>query len=288
MHRFVARARAAHGGKADPSGGHPVEAVAAANVVDGLRLVRRWQAGPVGPGSHGLPDGGTAEADAIAAELARLTALVDGLSDTMLAEGVHQTAAGRTRAPRRLSTRSRVATPRRRSRVAETRRAGLSATIAWRCSWGPHVGHRVERRGRPRTAPQLEPELEGWVAWLLPDPGEVGCVAELLDAHGSSLAGAALLLRTWRSARSTSSLPRCRANGTGLRDRAQARVQRPAVGGARRGAHRVRLRFDPLGRALTGFPSAFWQAGELSVRSSPPGRSPPDLRPPARRRRRRT
>ena len=64
-------------GKLTPRGGQPVEAVAAANVVDGLRLLRRWQ--PAAPGSRsvsdGLPVAGSAEAKAIEAELAALADL---------------------------------------------------------------------------------------------------------------------------------------------------------------------------------------------------------------------
>ena len=42
-------------GKLTPTGRQPVEAVAAANVVDGLRLLRRWQGGAIPFGDDGLP-----------------------------------------------------------------------------------------------------------------------------------------------------------------------------------------------------------------------------------------
>jgi hypothetical protein len=73
--------------------GEPAEAVAARNVVDGLRLLRAWQAGQVPFGSGELPASGP-QRDAIEAELRRLEDAVDALGDLLLAESVHQVVKG--------------------------------------------------------------------------------------------------------------------------------------------------------------------------------------------------
>jgi hypothetical protein len=245
-------------GKLTPNAGKPVESVAAANVVDGLRLLRRWQEGTIPFGAGGLPAEASAEGKAIAAELAGLADVADGLSDTILAESVHHIATGRPDASvATLDALSRGDTPPPAElEVARTPRSGVGIT------------HRVavllrgtltSATGSPRAA--LEPVLDAWAAQLLPDPGDVGCEVDLFDAKDAALKPAEVRL----SDLGISALDFVHAAVPGevaeaseieLRVAFQALTADPD-------AVRCRVRYDQRGKAGHSFPSALWQASEL-------------------------
>ena len=249
-------------GKLTEQGGHATEAVAAANVVDGLRLLRRSQAGGAGIpyGTDGLPAEGSAAAKAVDDELARLAELVDGVADTILAESVHHLTTGRPDAASgSLDALSRGDTPPPAELdVARTPRRGTGLT------------HRVAvlLRGNvagggwaqtPRSG--LEPVVEAWVAGLLPAPADVGCAVELFDGKDMPLAAAQVTLDTL----GVSALDLVYVAVPGERAEASEIEHRVAVQAltSTRGAVRAVVRFDDTGGAAVDFPSALWTAGEL-------------------------
>jgi hypothetical protein len=164
--------------------GEAVESVEARNVVNGLDLMRAASAGyPFGVA--GLPGAGSAAADAIAAEVARIADDLDAVSDLALAEGVFQVAQGNyERAGAMLKSVSEganppepeiVATPRGGSaltyRVTLNFAAGSPATNPW-----PGVA------ASPRAT--LEPQLNHWLGRMLGPPEQVRCRVSF-DAGGT-------------------------------------------------------------------------------------------------------
>ena len=245
-------------GKLTPQRGNPTESVAAANVVDGLRLLRRWQPGGAGIpfGTEGLPVAGSDEADAIERELSGLAELADGLSDTILAESVHHIATGRADASvATLDALSRGDTPPPADLdVARTPRSGVG------------LNHRVavllrgELTAKPGPRAGLEPMLDAWVAQLLPDPAEVGCKVELFDAKDAPLKPVEVRL----SDLGISALDFVYAAVPGEVaevSEIELRIAFHALTGSK--AARAHVRYADPGKAEIGFPSALWQAAEL-------------------------
>jgi hypothetical protein len=252
-------------GKLTPRGGQPAEAVAAANVVDGLRLLRRWQPGGAGIpyGSDGLPATGSAEAKAIEAELAGLADVADGLSDTILAESVHHIATGRPDASvATLDALSRGDTPPPAELdVARTPRSGVGIDhrVAVLLRGELTAGGWGAAAASPRAA--LEPVLEAWVAQLLPDPAAVGCTVDLFDAKDAPMSGTEVRLADL----GISALDFVYAAVPGEIAEAseiELRVAFKALTSTA-GAVRARVRYDDRGKAEHAFPAALWQASEL-------------------------
>ena len=252
-------------GKLTPQRGNPAESVAAANVADGLRLLRRWQPGGDGIpfGSHELPAAGSPEAQAIEEELARLSDLVDGLSDTILAESVHHIASGRPDASAAtLDALSRGdIPPPAELEVARTPRSGIGVShrvaILLRGTAAP-TGWSAGAAPSPRAL--LEPMLEAWAAHLLPDPASVACKVELFDAGDSPRQPVRVAL----SDLGMSALDFVYAAVPGEAAEAseiELRVAFEAL--ASSGAVRARVRYDDAGGGAHAFPSALWQASEL-------------------------
>jgi hypothetical protein len=271
-------------GKLTPRGGHRAEAVAPANVVDGLRLLRRWQGGAGIPfGTDGLPAEDSAAGKAIAEELARLAELVDGLSDTILAESVHHITVGRPdAAAATLDALSRGDTPPPAELdVARTPRRGTGFT------------HRVAVLLRGSVAgggwkaatsvrARLEPALEAWVASLLPDPAAVACTVNLFDATDQPLTDATVALSDLGLSALDfmyAAVPTERAEASEIELRVAYTALRKAKAGTR-----ARVRYDERGKADVGFPSALWQASELRalIDAARPV-TPDDLEPPGAR-----
>jgi hypothetical protein len=259
-------------GKLTPQRGNPAKSVVAANVADGLRLLRRWQSGVDGIpfGSQGLPTTGSDEANAIDEELGRLSDLVDGLSDTILAESVHHIALGRPDAAvATLDALSRGDTPPPAElEVARTPRSGVGVShrvavllrgditpVAWGAGATPS----------PRAV--LEPMLEAWAAQLLPDPAKIGCEVESFAASGKPLKRITVHL----SDLGMSALDFVYAAVPGEAAEASEIELRVAfhaltdIGAALadRGGVRVQVRYDHHGSGEHGFPAALWQASEL-------------------------
>ena len=278
-------------GKLTDLGGHPVEAVAAANVVDGVRLLRRWQPGGAGIpwGTEGLPGEASAEGIAIAAELGRLGELADGLADTILAESVHHLATGRPdAAAASLDALSRGDTPPPAELdVARTPRRGVGVT------------HRVGvlLRGAatgggwaatPGVKAHLEPALETWAASLLPDPSMVSCLVTCLDQQGDPLPDRTVHLDELGIDALdfvAAAVPTETAESSEIERRIAWLVlsSTPAAVSAR-------VRYDVHAASDLGVPGALWQAAEvralldaarplLPTDLEPPGTSAPDPDP---------
>jgi hypothetical protein len=162
----------------------PVEAIAARDVVDGLKLLDLWHADENGLFTRvGLPPSG-ADRDDVRAELAALGDLLDAVADLLLAESVHQMVAGSDeRAGAALDALDRQ-TPLPDVGVARTPRTGTSTShrllIALHDGGAP-AGWASD----PRAV--AEPRLNGWAARLLGDPGSVQFEAVVRDAAGAEL-----------------------------------------------------------------------------------------------------
>ncbi len=160
----------------------PVEAIAARDVVDGLKLLdlRRTNEGAL------LERAGVAatDRDDVRAELAALDDLLDAVADLLLAEGVHQMVAGNDeRAGAALDALDRqTALP--DLRVARTPRTGSSASH--RLLLALHDGAAPAGwASDPRAA--AEPRLNAWAARVLGDPGAARLHAAVRDAAGGEL-----------------------------------------------------------------------------------------------------
>jgi len=155
----------------------PVEAIAAANVVDGLALLRgraqiAW--------GDDLPANGSTEQEAIDAALDDLADVADAVDDLLLAESVHQAVAGNpARAAATMDALSRGENPPPQFDVVRTPRSGVGLThrLAVLFSGAAGSGWTAPRPVGPDTlsGPRaaLDPQLEAWAAALLPDPAHV-------------------------------------------------------------------------------------------------------------------
>ena len=163
-------------------GAQPLEAVAARDVVDGVRLAERWR-----DERATLLDtlGASAtERDALSAELDRLEDALDAVSDVLVAEAVYQNVLGNPEragaALAALDRQDRPVSP----EVVQTPRTGHSLTHRLLvlfpeakppAAWGSFP---VD----PRAA--AEPRANAWVARVLGDPARYAVAAEVHDAEG--------------------------------------------------------------------------------------------------------
>jgi hypothetical protein len=170
----------------------PVEALAANNVVDGLKLQRLWeQARELIFNRH--PDLPKPSARvhllAVRAELIALNEAVDALSDAVLAESVYQTVRGNpVRTASTLDAITRGEAPPPELEVFRTPRTGIAFT------------HRLLALfvGEPETPAHwrnpshafradAEPQLNAWAGELLGNPANVRCVVEHFDERTGEL-----------------------------------------------------------------------------------------------------
>ena len=158
----------------------PVEAIAADNVVDGLRLYRLWRDGGWRETGIPFPDGvappGDAERAALHAELDRLGDALAAVSDTLLAESVYHTAHGN---------------PLRAGAALDAVAGGDVRPPELEFPRTPRTGTAVTHRILvlfPETVPEIdgwsvtpraraEPRLDAWAARLLGPPDRVLCRA---------------------------------------------------------------------------------------------------------------
>lgn len=174
-----------------PDESEPLEALAARDVVDGLRLIERWD-------DRGRSIFGTGDTqvdiaanhqDGVAAVLHRISDQLDAVADVLLAEGIHHTVHGNPeRAAAAFDALGRqgrppdpevVRTP--RSSTGQTHRLVVALDDAT-----PGAGWTSDRRS------QAEPRLDAWVGRLLGDPGRFRFAAEV---HDRSIDDPALQLR---------------------------------------------------------------------------------------------
>jgi hypothetical protein len=153
------------------------EAVAAANVVDGLRLVDLYRSNSLDFGASGMPPRTGADRDAVVARLEDLVGALDAVGDAVTAESVYQVVQGNhLRAGATLDAVARGEVPPPELEVARTPRSGVGAThrLAVRFS-----GDATPPAGWTATVRALaEPHLNRWAAFLLGDPAATHCEVE--------------------------------------------------------------------------------------------------------------
>jgi hypothetical protein len=160
-----------------------MEEIEVQHVVDGLSLVRKWQAGAIAFGQAGLPDPGSPEAGAVAVQLDALGAAVDAVGDLVTAEGVYQLVRGNhLRAGASLDAIARGETPPPEPEFIRTPRSIRAHThrVAVLLSTGSEPPAAWTTDSFQRRAP-AEPALNAWVARLLPDPSRVRIEATFRD-----------------------------------------------------------------------------------------------------------
>lgn len=166
------------------SPGAPTEALAARNVVHGVNLHRAWSEGAIPFGGDGFSPNADERA-AIEAELRRLDAAVDAVSDLLTAESVYQLVRGNTTAAAAsLDTLARGVRP-PDIEFASVPRGGVALThrVGVVLGGGPlPAGAWDGVRRTPRS--QAEPYLDAWVGSLFGDPHDVRCRVSYHDSAG--------------------------------------------------------------------------------------------------------
>jgi hypothetical protein len=164
-----------------------VEAVAARNVVDGLRLHAAWHKNEIRWGVDGKPDRPGTHFDAVDAELRRLDETIDAVADLLMAEAVYQLVSGNTAgASATMDALARgvrppdpevVRTPRGGTAVSHRTALILGGNpIAPPPGWGAIAD-------TPRSL--AEPHLDGWLGVLIGDPGRVRCAVTYTNDLGN-------------------------------------------------------------------------------------------------------
>lgn len=162
-------------GKRDPADAGAVQAIAARDVVDGLRLLELWREGAIDFGTDPLPSASPDQRAAIEAELRALDDALDATRDALTAESVYQVVQGN--AVRSGATLDAVATgdsPPPELEVVRTARSGVGIT------------HRLlllgDDAGLPAAIPatnvararvDAEPVLAAWAQSLLGPSGKI-------------------------------------------------------------------------------------------------------------------
>jgi hypothetical protein len=171
--------------KLDPAQGLPVEAIAANNVVDGLRLQQLWRDALSDEPAFFSKLGSMTDAQrqAVRAELMALDDSVDAVSDALLAESVHQAVQGdASRASATLDAVARGDARPPELDVIETPRSGTALThrvVALFSGAPPDVPGWTT--GRFPFRAEAEQRLNAWAGQLLGNPARVRCRVELLD-----------------------------------------------------------------------------------------------------------
>ncbi|MBS1697133.1 MAG: hypothetical protein JST25_01875, partial [Actinobacteria bacterium] len=165
------------GEQPDPS--LPAESIPAHDVVDGVAV---WRALTSGAAVAGL------DGDTRTALTAHVTALVDALSDLVVAEGVHELIAGdRARAGATITALSRGVPPPDRLRVVDTPGRRMAVPVQLLMVTDPDAGPGqgwADDRPRARIAPAAERIARA----LLPDPSAVGLRVERAEGGTETVA----------------------------------------------------------------------------------------------------
>ena len=167
----------------DTGDGESVEAVAARNVVDGLKL--NADRTNIAWGTNGLPDRPGAHFDAVDAELQRLDETIDAVADLLMAESVFQLVSGNTAgASATMDALARgvrppdpevVKTPRGGTAVSHRAALILGGNPIAPAGWGGIAS-------TPRAA--AEPHLDGWIGLVIGNPALVRCGVAYTDTLG--------------------------------------------------------------------------------------------------------
>jgi hypothetical protein len=165
-----------------PDGAGPVEAIAARDVVDGVRLLERWRTEGAGLLSGiGAP---AADRDAIGRILDDVAKTFDCVGDVLVAESVYQTVLGNyERAGAALAAIDKQQRP-PEPEVVRTPRSGLAYTqrvlVAMGEERAPELWRALSRDPRATAAPLAN----AWAAHLLPDPSSIRFAGRLTAAEG--------------------------------------------------------------------------------------------------------
>jgi hypothetical protein len=163
----------------------PIETIAASNVLDGLKLIRRVNEGhgeypfgfSIGNNPGDLPGASTTQKKAIGEEVDRLLNIYDALADSVMAEQVYQAVQGNyERAAGNAEAFSQGAYP-PQIEVVDTPRTGISLT--------QRVAIQFDSSASSTTSPnsvnqmsvraKTEPAVNKWLSSILPDPEKVLC-----------------------------------------------------------------------------------------------------------------
>jgi hypothetical protein len=169
----------------------PVEAIAARDVVDGLKLLERFKADKAALFTE-VGVAPAADRNAVTDELERLDGIRDAVSDVLTAESVYQTVLGNTeRAGAALAGIDQQAQP-VEPQVVTSPRTGTTYT------------HRVMVLMQETTKPaawdtqdlraRSAPRVNHWVGTAMGNPGRIRFAADVLDADGNRLRGVELRL----------------------------------------------------------------------------------------------
>jgi len=163
---------------------HPVESIAANNVVDGLVLLNRWGAGGDTARDEVLRGASPGDGPRIDAEVEALRGTLDALGDALTAEAAYQMARGNT--SRMASTLSAIAqgeAPPPELEVARIPRTGTSLThrLAVLMSGAPQPGPGWAA-WNSSVLSNSERMLNAWATRLLGDPRKARCTVERVDA----------------------------------------------------------------------------------------------------------
>jgi hypothetical protein len=181
-------------GKRDPADTGAVEAIAAANVVDGLALLDLRARNGIVYGRDPLPTATTAEREAIDAALDGLADVTDALADAAVAESVHQLVQGNaTRAGATLDAVATGEAPPPELHFTRTPRTGVGVvhrvSMLFSRSAAPAAIDPTQYPERARE--DAEPELHAWVEQLFGPQDDVVCHASFAwpDEHGDHTSG---------------------------------------------------------------------------------------------------
>jgi hypothetical protein len=173
-----------------------MEAIATQNVVDGLELLHRWQAGQQSQpprwdistipfGTRNLPT-----LAQVTLEFRQLEEAVDAMSDAMLSESVYQMVQGNAvRANAALNAFTQIDQPIPELEVLRTPRSGLGIThrvlmLLHRPNEEVTTWHITATQVRAKA----EPTLNAWVAQRLGPSRQIRCQADYLDATNTVVA----------------------------------------------------------------------------------------------------
>lgn len=178
---------------AQPSQTEAVEAIAANNVVDGLRLSSLWQETQTGDAAQvqqkeqqffqKLSPITATEMTELRPELNALTDAVDCVSDALLAESVHQVVRGNPlRAASTVESLAGGETPPPELEVVQTPRTGIALThrVLTLFAGDPVLPQHWATPGIPFRA-NAEPQLNALAGRLLPNAFNVRCVVDRLE-----------------------------------------------------------------------------------------------------------
>lgn len=152
----------------------PADAVAARNVVDGLRLIDAFRDGSLTFDQSVLPIGSGARS-AVEGELHEIADTIDAISDLFTAESVFQSMRGNTAAA--AASLDAIAGGMRPPELecVQQPRGGTALTHRFAIVLGDGVVATLLWTAPPSPRSIAEPQLDGWIGSLLGDPATIRC-----------------------------------------------------------------------------------------------------------------